>query len=67
MQTVTISQIEEHLRDLPPEKLMAVYYFVSYLARQNEDSESFQTMLASESALSRDWQLSEEDAAWANL
>jgi hypothetical protein len=30
-------------------------------------SEAYQTMLASERVLRRDWDLPEEDAAWANL
>lgn len=30
-------------------------------------SEAYQTMLASESVLRRDWNLPEEDDAWANL
>jgi len=30
-------------------------------------SEPYQTMLASESILQRDWDRPEEDAAWANL
>lgn len=30
-------------------------------------SEAYQTMLVSESILRRDWDLPEEDAAWANL
>ena len=30
-------------------------------------SEAYQTMLASESVLRRDWEQPEEDAAWANL
>jgi len=57
MQTITISQIEKRLRQLPPDKL-AVRQFVS---------ESFQTMLASEQALRRDWERPEEEEAWAHL
>jgi len=74
MQTVTIAQITERLRKLSADKLVVVYDFVSYLAeRQLEKvlretvSEPYQTMLASESILRRDWDRTEEDAAWANL
>ena len=74
MQSVTISQIEERLKNLPPEKLAVVYDFVSYLMdRQMKQalaevaSEGYQTMRASESVLRRDWDRPEEDEAWANL
>ncbi len=72
--SVTISQIEERLRRLPPEKLGVVYDFISFLLDRDgvelldkTDSESFQTMLASEQVLRRDWDRPEEDAAWAGL
>lgn len=76
MQAVTISQIEEQLRRLPPNRLVVVLDFVSYLAErgniaslkwQEAASESFQTMLASEAVLRRDWERPEEDIAWADL
>jgi len=67
MQTSIISQIEERLRQLPPDKLSVVLDFVSYLAERQPASESFQTMIASESVLSRDWERPEEEEAWAHL
>jgi len=67
MSIVTISQIEERLRQLPPDKLAVVFEFVSYLAERQLASESFQTMLASEAVLSRDWSTPEEEAVWAHL
>jgi len=74
MQSVTISQIEERLKNLPPEKLAVVYDFVSYLmdrevrrAVMETPSEGYQTMLASQSVLQQDWDRPEEDEAWANL
>ena len=73
MRTVAIPQITERLRKLPADKLAVVYDFVSYLvereARQAQEkpSEAFQTMLASEAVLRRDWDRPEEDKAWANL
>lgn len=74
MDTVTIPQIEERLAKLSPERLRVVYDFVSYLVEREQrqfdlltDSDAFQTMLASEVVLRRDWDTPEEDAAWAHL
>jgi len=71
---VTIDQIDERLRQLPPDELTVVYDFVFYLADRGADaklaptpSEAFQLMQASGSALARDWDRPEEDAAWADL
>jgi len=62
MQAVAIPQITERLEKLPTDKLVVVYDFVSYLlereaarALSGEFSEAFQTMLASEAVLRRDW------------
>ena len=58
----------------PPEKLVVVYDFVSYLIERMTEqnlfdtpSEALQTMIASEAVLARDWNLPEEDLAWADL
>ncbi len=74
MQTVAIPQIIECLQELSPDKLVVVYDFVSYLAEREARraspkrfSEAFQTMLASEAVLRRDWDRPEEDIAWADL
>ena len=74
MQTVTILQIVERLQQLSDERLLVVYDFVSYLAdRAGEQasiegtSEAWQTMVASEVVLRRDWERPEEDRAWADL
>jgi hypothetical protein len=67
METVTIPQVQEQLRRLPPDKLGVVYDFISYLIERGASSEAFQTMLASEDVLSRDWNTPEEDEAWADL
>jgi hypothetical protein len=62
------------LLKLSPDKLAVVYDFISYLLERDlrqilikTASESFQTMLASEDVLRRDWELPEEDEAWADL
>jgi hypothetical protein len=74
MSSVTIQQIDEQLRQLPPDKLIVVHDFVSYLLERELtqmltaiDSDARQTMLASEAVLRRDWDRTEEDAAWAHL
>lgn len=74
MQTVTISDIVERLQRLPADKLVVVYDFVSYLSERemrqsliHTASEAFQTMLASEAVLKRDWERPEEERAWADL
>jgi len=67
MQTVSVAEIEERLRQLPPEKLAVVYDFVSYLTDRQRKSPALQTMLASEAVLRRDWDRPEEDEAWADL
>jgi len=67
MASIDIATITEQLNELPEEKLAVVYEFVSRLAKDGEMSESFQTMLASEAVLRRDWDRPEEDAAWADL
>ncbi len=74
MQTVTVAEIVERLQRLSVDKLVVVYDFVSYLLEREmgqapirTTSEAFQTMLASESILKRDWERPEEDLARANL
>jgi len=74
MPTITIPQIVERLQQLSGERLLVVYDFVSYLAdREGQQgsiegtSESWQTMVASEAVLRRDWERPEEDRAWADL
>jgi len=74
MPAVTIAEIDERLRHLPPDKLVVVYDFVSYLLERDladllmdVDTDARATMLASEAALRRDWDRPEEDAAWAHL
>lgn len=69
MEPVTIHQIEAQLKRLPPEKLAIVYDFVAFLAerQQTSPSDAMQTMLASEMALKKDWDILKEDEAWAHL
>lgn len=71
---ITVAQINEQLHFLPPKKLAVVYDFVTYLRDRRPanpliepESEVMQVLFASEEVLARDWNLPEEDAAWADL
>ncbi len=66
MNTVSIDAIQERLKELPPEKLLVVYGFVSYMADRCPGT-ALETMLVSEGVLARDWNRQEEDEAWADL
>jgi len=58
--------IDRELSDLPEAFQREVYDFVRFLRHRAKD-DSFNGLLLSESALSKDWNTPEEDAAWANL
>lgn len=58
--------ITQELQDLPEPLKREVYDFVRFLREKSAD-ESFNGLLLSESALKKDWESPEEDAAWANL
>jgi hypothetical protein len=67
MKHTTLEEVEERIRELPPAKLAMVLDFIMKLSKNPLDSEAFQTMLASEAVLRRDWDTPEEDEAWAHL
>jgi predicted mannosyl-3-phosphoglycerate phosphatase (HAD superfamily) len=73
MRPITVSEIEKQLEKLPQEKLAEVYDFINFLLEKankeeiNKISTSYETMLASEDVLRRDWEKEEEEQAWANL
>ncbi len=74
MQAVSIAEITERLRNLPTEKLIVVYDFISYLSERESGeilrdtaTKTIEFMLASEGVLRRDWDRPEEDAAWVSL
>ena len=57
------------MREIPetPEQILAeVYHYLQYLKSLPQE-ERFNGLIASESVLAKDWNLPEEDAAWANL
>ena len=58
--------IEKEIASLPEPLQQEVYDFARFLrTRQAEDQ--FNGLLLSESALEKDWNTLEEDAAWASL
>jgi len=58
--------IDKELEVLPESLQREVYDFVRFL-KLKSDEDSFNGLLLSESALSKDWNIPQEDAAWANL
>jgi hypothetical protein len=58
--------IENEISAMPETLQREVYDFARFLRSKKEDG-SFNGLLLSESALARDWNTPEEDAAWASL
>jgi hypothetical protein len=58
--------IDRELESLSEPKQREVYDFVRFLRLRSND-DSFNGLLLSESALARDWDTPEEDAAWSSL
>jgi hypothetical protein len=62
----TREMIEQALVDLPEQQQREVYDFVCFLKFKSAD-DSFNGLRLSESALAKEWNTPEEDAAWASL
>jgi hypothetical protein len=58
--------IAKEVAAMPEPLQREVYDFARFLRHKNAD-ESFNGLLLSESALAKDWNTPEEDAAWASL
>lgn len=58
--------INKEVEKLPESLQREVYDFARFL-RQKSVDESLNGLLLSESALRKDWETPEEDAAWENL
>ena len=58
--------IEQEITRLPEPLQREVYDFARFLRFKRED-ESFNGLLLSETALAKEWNTPEEDAAWASL
>jgi hypothetical protein len=58
--------IEREVSVMPETMQREVYDFARFLRHKQED-ENFNGLLLSETALAKDWNTPEEDAAWASL
>ena len=58
--------IEQEVSKLPEPLQHEVYDFARFL-RLKSDEDKFNGLLLSETALAKDWNTPEEDAAWASL
>ena len=58
--------IAKEVSDLPESLQREVYDFARFL-RLKANEEKFNGLLLSETALAKEWNTPEEDAAWANL
>ena len=58
--------IEQEITRLPEPLQREVYDFARFL-QHKEVEDSFNGLLLSETALAKDWNTPEEDAAWASL
>ncbi len=58
--------IEKELADMPEPLQREVYDFARSLKHKKAD-DSFNGLMLSETALTKDWNTPEEDAAWASL
>ena len=62
----TAELINKEVAAMPEPLQREVYDFARFLRHKKQD-ESFNGLLLSESALAKDWNTPEEDAAWASL
>ena len=62
----TRDTVLRELQGIPDPLLEEILDFIRYV-RNKAASERFETAIASEPALGRDWLRPEEDAAWADL
>ena len=62
----TCELITQEVRGLPESLQREVYDFARFL-RLKANEENFNGLLLSETALAKEWNTPEEDAAWANL
>ena len=61
----TADLIQKEIADLPESLRREVFDFARFLRTKQDDG--FNGLLLSETALAKDWDAPEEDAAWASL
>jgi hypothetical protein len=59
--------INREIETLPENILREIYDFILFLKLKENSIEQQQTHLASESTMSKDWNLKEEEEAWKDL
>ena len=64
--STTLDEIEEQLHKMGPEQLALLAQIIRSLSAGDGWS-AWETLLAAESSLRKDWDSPEEDAAWADL
>lgn len=64
--STTLDEIEEQLHKMEPEQLALLAQIIRALSTHG-GWEAWETLLAAESSLRKDWESPEEDAAWADL
>ena len=62
----TSQLLQQEIEQTPEPLLIEVYHFLKFL-KQQAGEDRFEGLLLSESALAKDWNTPEEDAAWASL
>lgn len=64
--TTTREEIEEQLQKMGPEQLALLAQIIRSFV-ENDGWNVWETLLAAESSMRKDWDTPEEDAAWADL
>ena len=64
--TTTLDEIEERLHKMEPEQLALLAQIIRSFS-SGSGWDTWETLLAAESSLRKDWDSPEEDEAWADL
>jgi len=64
---LNFKQIVDIIKQLPYDEKLKLSEILKKETKQDQINDEIMTHLASEKALSKDWQLAEEDEAWKDL